>query len=95
MLFKSYEMQYFALHLALYIKNRRRRWILQDSVKIHETASNSEIQKNAVISPYIFMFLRQMKCNNSHSPSLYNRQTQAQQSSRDIVPELFVNCFKI
>ena len=56
MCFKSYEMQHFALPLALYIKNRRRCWILQDSVNIHETASKSEIKKSAVISPYIFMF---------------------------------------
>ena len=43
MCFKLYEMQYFALPLALYIINRRRCSILQDSVKIHETASTSEI----------------------------------------------------
>ena len=35
------EMQYFALPVALSIKNTRRCWILQDSVKIHETASKS------------------------------------------------------
>ena len=32
-----------------------------------------------------------MKCNISYSPSLYNKQTQVQQSSRDIVPELFLD----
>ena len=37
------------------------------------------------------MFFKLMKCNISHSPSLYNRQTQVQQSSRDIVPELFLD----
>ena len=90
--FQLDEMQYFALRVALSIKNRTCCSILQDSVKIHETASNSEFSKFTRISNYILMYLSYMKCNNSHSPSLYNRQTQVQQSSRDIVPELFVSC---
>ena len=50
------EMQYFALRVALSIKNRTCCSILQDYVKIHETASNSEFSKFTVISLYFSVF---------------------------------------
>ena len=75
-LFKVDEMQYFALPLALHVKHRRCCLILQDSVKVYQTASKSKIKKNAGIFRYMFIvFLSGWNVifRTPHSLYTYNR----------------------